>query len=68
MHQRLKEMNCENYQILVSDLVDGALTAEDCVRLELHLNSCPNCNDARNDLNVIVESLPWAARRLRPGA
>src|ERR1044072_5395194 len=48
-------MNCENYQVLLSDLVDGALPTEDCVRLELHLNSCPDCNDARNDLSVIVD-------------
>jgi hypothetical protein len=48
-------MNCENYEILLSDFVDGALPAEDCVRLELHLNSCPDCNDARGDLSVIVD-------------
>jgi len=48
-------MNCENYQILLSDFVDGALPAEDCTRLELHLNSCPDCSDARNDLSVIVD-------------
>jgi hypothetical protein len=48
-------MNCENYQILLSDFVDGALMAEDCTRLELHLNSCPDCNDARHDLSVIVD-------------
>src|ERR1041385_689565 len=55
MHQRLKEMNCENYQILLSELVDGTLTAEDCARVELHLSSCPDCVDARNDLRVIVD-------------
>jgi hypothetical protein len=48
-------MNCENYETLLSDFVDGALMAEDCARLELHLNSCPDCNDARNDLSVIVD-------------
>lgn len=48
-------MNCENYQTLLSDFVDGALSAEDCTRLELHLNSCPDCNDARSDLSVIVD-------------
>jgi hypothetical protein len=47
-------MNCESYHILLSDFVDGALPAEDCVQLELHLNSCPDCNDARGDLSVIV--------------
>jgi hypothetical protein len=48
-------MNCENYQVLLSDFVDGALSAEDCTRLELHLSSCPGCKDARNDLSVIVD-------------
>jgi Predicted integral membrane protein len=48
-------MNCENYQVLLSDFVDGVLPAEDCVRLELHLNSCPDCKDARTDLSVIVD-------------
>ena len=48
-------MNCENYEILLSDFVDGALPAEDCARLELHLNSCPDCNDARHDLSVIID-------------
>jgi hypothetical protein len=48
-------MNCENYQVRLSEFVDGTLTAEDCTQLELHLNSCPDCNDARNDLSVIVE-------------
>jgi len=48
-------MNCENYQILLSEFVDGTLTAEDCARVELHLTSCPDCADARNDLRVIVD-------------
>jgi len=48
-------MNCENYQILLSEFVDATLTAEDCARVELHLTSCPDCADARNDLRVIVD-------------
>src|SRR2546428_5039618 len=48
-------MNCENYQILLSDLVDGTLMAEDCARVELHLSSCADCAEARNDLHVIID-------------
>jgi Putative zinc-finger len=48
-------MNCENYQVLISDLVDGTLTAEDCRRVELHLSACPDCADARGDLSAIVQ-------------
>lgn len=48
-------MNCEKYQELISDLVDGVLTAEDCQRVELHLSSCPGCADAHRDLKAIVE-------------
>ena len=48
-------MNCENYQVLISDLVDGTLTAEDCQTVELHLSACPDCADARSDLSAFVE-------------
>jgi anti-sigma factor RsiW len=48
-------MNCENYQLLISDLVDGSLTTEDCQRVELHLSACPDCADARGDMSAIVE-------------
>ncbi len=48
-------MNCENYQILLSEFIDGTLTAEDCARVEFHLTSCPDCADARKDLRVIVD-------------
>jgi Putative zinc-finger len=48
-------MNCENYHVLISDLVDGALTTEDCRRVELHLSACPDCAGARSDLSAIVE-------------
>jgi len=48
-------MNCEKYQELISDLVDGVLTAEDCQTVELHLSTCPGCADAHADLRIIVE-------------
>lgn len=48
-------MNCEKYQELISELVDGVLTAEDCQRVELHLNACPGCAGAHGDLKAIVE-------------
>jgi len=48
-------MNCENYQVLISDLVDGTLTAEDCQTVEVHLSACSDCADARGDLSAIVE-------------
>ena len=48
-------MNCENYQELISDLVDGTLTSADCQRVELHLSGCPDCAGARSDLHAIVE-------------
>src|SRR6266852_4420315 len=48
-------MNCEKYQDLFSDLIDGLLTANDCENIEAHLSACPDCVDARNDLRAIVE-------------
>ena len=48
-------MNCEKYQDLLSDLIDGSLTPRDCEELEAHLNACGACADARVDLHAIVQ-------------
>jgi anti-sigma factor RsiW len=48
-------MNCEKYQNLLSDLIDGSLTPRDCDEIEAHLRACPGCADARTDLHAIVE-------------
>ena len=47
-------MNCEKYQDLLSDLIDGSLTPEGYQSVETHLSACGVCADARDDLNVIV--------------
>jgi len=48
-------MNCEKYQDLLSDLIDGLLTPRDCEELEAHLSACPECTEAHGDLSAIVD-------------
>ena len=47
-------MNCESYQNLLSDMIDGSLNTQDQNRLETHLSSCTDCAAARTDLNALV--------------
>jgi anti-sigma factor RsiW len=47
-------MNCEKYQDLLSDFLDGSLTPEDHNRVEAHLSDCGVCVEARSDLDAIV--------------
>ena len=47
-------MNCENYQDLLSDFIDGSLISEDHNRVEVHVNACGVCAEARSDLDAIV--------------
>jgi|SRR5882672_1571834 len=47
-------MNCEKCQDLISDFLDGALSHEDQVTLNAHLEECLDCVDVRNDLQAIV--------------
>ena len=47
-------MNCEKYQALVSDYLDGALTKEECARLNAHFAKCPPCMNVRRELEVII--------------
>jgi len=52
--QRLEEMNCEKYQELLSDLVDGSVSAADRASVEAHLNGCVACAEIRDDFVAIV--------------
>jgi anti-sigma factor RsiW len=47
-------MNCEKYQNLLSDLIDGSLPPEDHNSVETHLSGCVVCAEARSDLDAIV--------------
>src|SRR5215468_10663086 len=48
-------MNCEKYQNLLSDLIDGSPTPTVCEEVEAHLSACAPCAEARTDLQSIVE-------------
>jgi hypothetical protein len=47
-------MNCEKYQDLLSDFIDGSLATDAHRSVETHLDVCADCTEARNDLNTIV--------------
>ena len=47
-------MNCDNYQVLLSEFIDGSLRGRDHVRLERHLDDCLDCSEVRRDLSAIV--------------
>jgi hypothetical protein len=47
-------MNCEKYQELLSDLVDGLVSVEDQSRLEGHVATCVACGQVREDFASIV--------------
>ena len=47
-------MNCEKYQDLLSDFIDGSLASEDHNNIEAHLSACGTCAEVRGDLDAIV--------------
>src|SRR6266536_1328756 len=50
----VRTMNCEQYQELLSDLVDGFASGEDRNRIESHLSGCVACAEVRDDFVAIV--------------
>jgi hypothetical protein len=47
-------MNCEKYQELLSDFIDGSLASQDHKSIETHLSACTDCAEVRRDLADIV--------------
>jgi hypothetical protein len=50
----VRTMNCEQYQDVLSDFIDGSLAPEDHTSVAAHLSVCGVCTEARNDLGAIV--------------
>jgi hypothetical protein len=50
----VRTMNCEQYQDVLSDFIDGSLAPEDHNNVTAHLSVCGVCTEARNDLDTIV--------------
>jgi hypothetical protein len=50
----VRTMNCEQYQDVLSDFIDGSLAPEEHKSVAAHLNICGVCTEARNDLGAIV--------------
>ena len=47
-------MNCEQYQDVLSDFIDGSLAPEEHNSVAAHLSVCGECTEARNDVDAIV--------------
>src|SRR5262245_56275306 len=47
-------MNCEKYQELLSELVDGSASSADRASIEAHVNGCMACAEIRDDFVAIV--------------
>ena len=47
-------MNCEKYQDLLSDFVDGSLNPKDQTGVQAHLTTCVVCAEIRDDLAAIT--------------
>lgn len=47
-------MNCEKCQELLSELLDGGLPAERRAGMNAHLDACPECAAAREELSSII--------------
>jgi hypothetical protein len=50
----VRTMNCEKYQDLLSEFIDGSLPSQDYQHVATHLSVCGACSEARTDLGAVV--------------
>jgi anti-sigma factor RsiW len=60
-HDHGDELTCAELVMLVTDYLDGALSAEDRARFEEHAQACPDCGDHLEQMRLTIA----AAGRLR---
>jgi Putative zinc-finger len=48
-------MNCEHYQDLLSDFIDGSLAPDEQKNVVAHLSDCSDCTEIRTDLDGMLQ-------------
>lgn len=48
-------MNCKNWKIKISDLLDGVLPGAEILSVREHIDSCPDCGDFYRDCRQISD-------------
>jgi len=64
-------MNCEQYQNLLSDLIEGSLTPSVCEEIEAHLSACARVSAVSgtdSGYSCDVHELNWITLKRSPGA
>ena len=54
LFRRRRELVCRQAVALMTDYLDGALSAHDRVRLEEHLAECPHCSEYLAQIQATV--------------
>jgi len=57
LFRRRQALTCRRAVELMSDYVEGALSAPDRARLETHLSGCPHCTEYLAQLRVALNAL-----------
>ena len=55
--RRRRDLVCREAVALMTDYLDGQLSAADVVRLEAHLSACPHCSEYLAQLRVTIDAL-----------
>jgi len=59
-----EQIVCRQAVELVTDYLEGALTADERVRFEAHLADCPHCTEYLREMRITISALG----RVEPGA
>jgi anti-sigma factor RsiW len=54
---RRRALVCREAVALVTDYLEGRLTARDVVRLEAHLSGCPHCSEYLAQMRATIDAL-----------
>lgn len=69
MERDNKHGNCEAYEAMLEDSIEGMLSGQDAKKLEQHLDRCVACREALNEARLSRRLLQWgeAAPEATPG-
>ena len=60
------ELTCREFTELVTEYLEGAMSAEERARFEAHLDDCPGCTTYMDQMRVMLRTLVRTHAELAP--
>ncbi len=67
MNTQKQKYNCEYFELMINDRLEGTLSEANSTILDSHLQACESCNKYLNDITALLGQISKLPNEIKPG-